>query len=234
MSAGGSPADPAARRSLEELCGAYRPAVYAYLRRRGCPDADAEDLTQGFFADLLSRNAFAAADASRGRFRAFLYASLDNFTANAARAERALKRGGGEQLLSLDRTRDADGGPCPNDWVDAGGVDPAAEFDRQWARCLIRQTLDQLREEYAGRGKQEWFDSLRPFLLASPTQAERAAAAERLGMTSTAFKVAVHRLRARYRQMLEAAVAETMLEPDEVGREFELLMGAFAKGKKSL
>ena len=144
-----------ASQSLDELCRLYWPALYGYLRRRGYSRADAEDLTQGFFADLLSRQGIATADPDRGRFRAFLYASLDHYAANQRRRQKSARRGGEQHTFSLDHSR------CDTSdesWIGSGlpdqnAVEPSDLFDWQWAKCLVDQTLHELREEYDRQGR---------------------------------------------------------------------------------
>ncbi len=217
-----------ARQSLEELCAIYWPALYGYLRRRGRSRQDAEDLIQGFFANLLERDSIAAADASRGRFRAFLYASLDHYVANEHRRENALKRGGDATTFSLDReSLDHFDRSFPEDALADHTGDPATLFDRQWAYCLIRQTLVELERDYQAKGKGEWFSKLAPMLTSTDTDGpSREQIASELGLSSTALKVAIHRLRATYRKRLLDAVAQTVENPADSGRERQCLFDA--------
>ncbi|MCO8122323.1 RNA polymerase subunit sigma-24 [Stieleria sp. TO1_6] len=220
-----------ARQSLEELCQMYWPALYGYLRRRGKTCQDAEDLIQGFFADLLERESIGAADASRGRFRAFLYASLDHFVANQQRRENALARGGNQAVISLDRSLVAGGEQAfsAEELADAQ-QDPSATFDREWARCLIRQTLRTLSQEYTAKGKGEWFNQLAPMLTSTEiTSKQREKIAKQLGLSATALKVAIHRLRTAYRQRLIDAVAQTVDHPTDCGKERQWLFEALGK-----
>lgn len=235
LRAGNPDCDPTLiRQSLDELCQQYWPALYGYLRHRGHPQSDAEDLTQGFFADLLARDAITAADASRGRFRAFLYSSLDNFVAKQVRHSNTQKRGGDASTFSLDQSRyqtDNDSWIGPS-LADPQSLEPAELFDRQWAKCLIRQTLDELRDEYIELGKTEWFDQLSVFLSATDVSADkRASIGRQLQLSATALKVAIHRLRSRYRQRMVDAVAQTVDDPGLVGDERQILFSAL--GKKS-
>ena len=217
------------RQSLNELCQMYWPALYGYLRHRGYERADAEDLTQGFFADLLSREAISVADENRGRFRAFLYSSLDNFVAKQERHRGAKKRGGDANTFSIDQSRCS---TQDDSWIgvslnDAGAMEPSAIFDRQWAKCLIDQTLFELRQEYSQQGKLQWFDTLAVFLTSSEvTSDQRLKIAKSLEMSSTALKVAIHRLRSRYREHLIQTVAQTVDDPEMVGSEREILFSA--------
>ncbi|MCS7468195.1 sigma-70 family RNA polymerase sigma factor [Stieleria sp. ICT_E10.1] len=220
-----------ARQSLEELCEIYWPALYGYLRRRGRSRQDAEDLIQGFFANLLERESIAAADASRGRFRAFLYTSLDHYAANEHRREHALKRGGGAATFSIDcgSLDDVDRSFSADALADQAG-DPATLFDRQWALCLIRQTLVELERDYQAKGKGEWFAKLSPMLTSTDADGpSRQQIASELGLSATALKVAIHRLRATYRQRLLDAVAQTVENPADTGRERQCLFDALGE-----
>lgn len=220
-----------ARQSLEELCQAYWPALYGYLRRRGYSQADSEDLIQGFFANLIERRSIATASESRGRFRAFLYASLDHFVSNEDRRARAQKRGGEQTHLSIvpERMREIDRRLEHGDPVD-NSADPSQCFDTQWALHLVAQSLKSLEEEYQSSGRADWFRELAPLLSSDePCPTDRKAIAERLGLSATALKVAIHRLRKRYRERLIQAVAETLDDPNEWGREREHLFRALKK-----
>lgn len=220
-----------ARQSLEELCQSYWPALYGYLRKRGYSEADAEDLIQGFFANLIQRQSIATASESRGRFRAFLYAALDHFVSNEYRRENAQKRGGGDATFSLDqeRLREVNRRFESSDAADEH-ADPVRCFDHQWAVLLVSQTLKELEAEYESSGRGDWFRALSPLLSASEINAEdRSAIAERLGLSATALKVAIHRLRKTYRDRLVQAVAETLDDPSEWGREREHLFRALGK-----
>ena len=234
--AGISSSDPVARQSLEELCQIYWPALYGYLRRRGRKRQDAEDLIQGFFTNLLERDSIAAADASRGRFRAFLYASLDHYVINVGRRENTVRRGGNQNTFSLDRRliSEADDSYSPEEIADKQS-DPASLFDREWAHCLIRQTIAELEREYSDKGKSDWYAKLSPMLTSTETTFEtRQEIAKELGLSATALKVAIHRLRATYRQRLLDAVAQTVENPEDCGRERQRLFEALGNSKKTL
>ncbi len=228
--AGGDRTDPMVRRSLEELCQSYWPPLYAYLRRRGTSAADAEDDVQGFFADLLSRDDLARVDASRGRFRAFVFTALDHYVAKRVRHETAQRRGGHVEIISLqvaDSHRMSAESLTQWELTD-NGLDAEALFDRNWARWLVSKTFDELRAEYTAEGKQEWFDALSCFLSESDAVADRRCLAEQLGLSATALKVAIHRLRAKFRSRLVTAVAETVDDPAEIGQERRLLFDALS------
>ena len=228
LRAGGNRCDPLVRRSLEELCQSYWPPLYAHLRRRGLSAEDAEDRVQGFFTDLLSRDDLGRADASRGRFRAFLFASLDHFVCKQYRHDRAVVRGGQVTVVSLDQfaQRQSDAESLASYDVAVEDADPEKIFNRGWARWLVFQTLAQLRADYAARGKESWFDQLQPALTGQADTMDRQAVAQSLGMTATAVKVAIHRLRQEYRRRLVASVAETVDDPEEIGQERRFLFNA--------
>lgn len=214
--------DAAGRAALEELCGAYWYPLYALARRRGLDANAAEDAVQGLFADLLERGDVERADPERGRFRAFLAVAFRNHLANVRDRERALKRGGGRTPVSLDAAA------AEVRYAEASGraLDPEALFDRAWALTLIEGALARLRADYASRGKEALFDALRPTLVEFDPAESRAALAARLELSEGACKVAIHRLRGRYREALLAAVRDTVSEESEVEAELGRLFAA--------
>ena len=186
-----------AHAALAELCEAYWYPLYTLLRRRGHDAQDALDLTQGFFARLLEKRDLGGADAERGRFRAYLSGALLNYVRNARREERAAKRGGDAQVLSLD-LEDAEG----RYRLEAADTrTPERAYDRAWALVLIDRALAALGESYRASGKGELFDALRSTLTGDATRPYAELAAE-LGLKEGALKVAVHRLRKRFRAEL--------------------------------
>lgn len=219
--------DPGAsgRAALEDLCRAYWYPLYAFARRRGVEHAAAEDAVQGLFADVLARGDLAQADPERGRFRTWLRTALKNHMANLDDHARALKRGAGEQVLSLDFTG------ADERYGLASGVALSAEalFDRAWALTLLDSALADLRADYARRDKSAVFDALRPAITAGEEPLNRPEICERMGWTAGALKVAVHRLRERYRESLRKRVADTLEDSADLEREladlFEALGG---------
>lgn len=215
---------PAARQALEQLCRAYWYPLYAFVRRRVGSADEAQDLTQDFFAWLLQRNTVASADPQRGRFRAFLLASLKNFLANHWEKQQAFKRGGGRAVLPLDFAAGEDRYRLEP----ADNCTPERLFERQWAMTLLEQVLAGLRQEQADAGKLAQFENLLP-LLAGPPPGGYAAAAAQLGLSENAARVAAHRLRQRYRERLRAEIAHTVCGPqevdDEIRRLFEVVAG---------
>src|SRR5688572_2756908 len=224
VSAGGRPDLPEAREALAALCQAYWYPLYAFLRRQGTPADDAQDLVQAFFVELLEKDRLAAADQTRGKFRSFLLASLKHFQANEWRRASAQKRGGGATAVSLD--------------LGAGerrfALEPVHEltaeriFLRQWALTLLEQTLATLRAEFSTAGKAELFERLKKHLGSEGERVPYRELAEELGTTEGALKVAMHRFRARWREVLRDQIAQTVAGPDEVEDELRELFEAVA------
>jgi RNA polymerase sigma factor (sigma-70 family) len=210
--------------ALEELCRTYWFPLYAYVRRRGNTKEDAEDLVQAFFARFLAKNYLEGLSAERGRFRAFLLASLKHFLINEWKKTQRLKRGGGEKLLSLDwQTADTQ-------FQVAATNEPSPDkaFDREWALALLAKVIERLRTECDAAGKSKQFEQLKIFLTAGKGALSHAEAAKKLGMDETAVRVAVHRLRKRYRQLLRDEISQTLTDPAQVDEEMRALFGAFA------
>ena len=213
-----------ARNALARLCQTYWHPLYAYVRRLGNSPPDAQDLTQEFFARLLAKNYLADADESRGRFRSFLLTALKHFLANEWDKARAQKRGGGQIPVPID----------PGSAETACGYEPAdnltAEkiYERRWALTLLDQVLRRLREEYVHAGREKLFEQLKPTLTEASRTVRYAEIAARLGMSEGAVKVAVHRLRLRYREVLRAEIADTVASPAEVEDELRNLFAALA------
>ncbi|MCU0776583.1 MAG: sigma-70 family RNA polymerase sigma factor [Akkermansiaceae bacterium] len=210
--------------ALESLCTAYWFPLYAYVRRHGFSKEDAEDLTQAFFAKLLERRDFAGLKQENGRFRAFLLAALKNFLSNERDRAGRLKRGGNITHLSLD-WRSAD---TQFQIADGSQVSPDAAFDREWAVALLERVVVRLGGEFAAEGKMERFERIKPFLTMGRGEIPHASAAAELGMDEGALRVAVHRLRKRYRELLREEIAHTLSDPAMVEEEMKVLLGAFA------
>lgn len=207
------------RAALEELCAAYWYPVYAFIRRRGHSPDDAGDLAQAFFATLLEKEYLADANQDRGRFRAFLLTAVARFISKERDKAAAQKRGGGLRPLPLDL---ADGEaryqrePTHN-WT--------AEriFERRWALTLLDRTLAGLRQEHEAAGKLALFDAIKVFLTGESGAPPLRDIAARLQMTEGAVKVAVHRLRQKYRESLRAEIAQTVAAEGDVDDELSLL-----------
>jgi len=215
---------PQADAALEQLCRTYWFPLYAYVRRRGYAKADAEDLVQAFFARLLEKNFLAGLGSEKGRFRAFLLAALKHFLANEWDKARAQKRGGGETMLSLDwQTADTK-------FQVAAQNEPSPDraFDREWALALLARVIERLHSECAAEGKGRLFEQLKAFLMAGKSESAQAEVARSLGMEEGAVRVAVHRLRKRYRALLRDEIANTLSDAAMVDEEMRALFGAFA------
>ncbi len=210
--------------ALEELCRLYWYPLYAYTRRRGHSPEDAEDLVQGFFARFLERNYLDNLNSERGKFRAFLLAALKHYLSNERDRANRLKRGGGQALLSLD-------------WQEADNryrVEPLDElspdklFDRAWAVLLLERAMCRLREEFALEGRPELFEGLKPFLTMDKEAVSYDEVVANLRLTKEAARVAVHRLRKRYRQLMREEIRQTISDPAQAQEELRALFAAFA------
>ncbi len=217
-------ADPETRRAaLEDLCAGCWLPLYAFARRGGAAPAEAQDRVQGFLADLLARDDLRRADPRRGRFRTFLLAAFRHFLSKERERDRALKRGGGRTPLSLD----FDDGERRYSLEPSHDRSPEREYERRWALALLDRILAGLRAAEIAAGRGDAFDALAPLLGGGdPGDGGAAAAAERLGLAPGAVRVALHRLRRRYRAALRAAIAETVADPAEVDDEIHHLLGA--------
>jgi DNA-directed RNA polymerase specialized sigma24 family protein len=221
VAAGGDDSS-AARAALATLCETYWYPLYAYVRRRGTSPDDARDLTQGFFASLLERRDFEHLRQERGRFRAFLLASLQHFVANEAARRRTQKRGGDITFLPL-AFDDAEGRYRiePED-----SVTPETLYERRWALTVIDRVLADLRREWHAAGHEAEFDELKTCLLGVNPSGGYAAIATRLATSEGAVKTAVHRLRRRFQAALRKDIAETVSDPADVDDEIRYLVRA--------
>lgn len=214
--------DSTAGPALEKLCQAYWYPLYAFLRRTGLAAHDAEDTTQGFFLHLIGNRALSSVQQDRGTFRSFLLASLKNFLSHEREKASALKRGGGVVPVALD----AHSAEERYALEPADTLSPDRLFDRRWALTLLDRTQRRLQQEYLAAGKADLFSALRPTLTGARESLPYRELAEKLGMTEGALKVAVHRLRDRYRATLRAEVADTVADQDEVEAELKFLIQA--------
>jgi len=213
-----------ADRALEELCRTYWFPLYAYVRRRGHTKEDAEDLTQAFFARFLEKNFLEGLSAERGRFRAFLLASLKHFLANEWDKTQRQKRGGQAPHLSLDwQTADTQ-------FQLAATAEPSPDkaFDREWAVALLAKVIARLCAECEAEGSGRQFAELKAFLTAGKGTLSHAAAAKSLGLDEGAVRVAVHRLRRRYRDLLREQVAQTVPTAADLEEELRNLRAVVA------
>lgn len=212
------------RAALSELITTYWYPLYAYVRRRGYSADDAQDLTQAFFTRLLEKNVVGVADPQRGRFRAFLLGSLKNFLANEWDRVNAQKRGGGRATLSLDY-----------EFADERfkrepvcRLTPEMEYERNWALAVLERALARVQKIYAGRGKPQLFERLKPALVSVEDDTSRREMALDLGMTEGAVKVALHRMRNAFRECLREEIAETVGEDRDLDDELHALIEALA------
>jgi RNA polymerase sigma-70 factor (ECF subfamily) len=223
--AAGRRGSPHAEAALAKLCQDYWFPLYAYVRRVGHSSHDAQDLTQEFFARLLEQDFLGSADRERGKFRWFLLAAMKHFLANQRRRARAKKRGGGRCTISLDFTAgEHQYGSEPADCLTAERL-----YDRQWALALLDQALRRLQEEYAARGKSQVFDELKDCLTGDSEARPYAELAASLGVSEAAVKMAVHRLRRRYGELLKEAVTHTVADPEDIDGELRELLAALRK-----
>jgi len=208
------------RRAMDELARTYWFPLYAFVRRKGHAPAAAEDLVQAFFTRLLEKDVLLAADPARGKFRSFLLASLKNFMANAWDKEQAQKRGAGQvfSLQAVDAEARYRAEPADH-------MTPERIFERRWALAVLDQVLCALRADYDSRGNAALFAALEPLLVAAAHPPYATLAAE-LGMSEDAVKVAAHRLRRRYRDLLRREIAQTVADPSLIDNEIRDLLSA--------
>jgi len=212
--------------ALEQLCRVYWYPLYAYVRRRGYSPPDAQDLTQEFFTRLLERHWLARADQAKGRFRTFLLHALERFLANEWDKVHALKRGGGQRLVPLQ----LETGETRYSAEPADLRTPEQVFERRWAVTLLGEVMQQLEVEYKQEGKAELFIALQPCLVGDRERLPYPQLAAQLGESEGAVRVAVHRLRQRYRELLRAEIAHTVASSEEVDTEMRHLFKVLAQG----
>ncbi len=221
---------PGAAAALEQLCRTYWYPLYVYVRRRGYAPEDAQDLTQEFFAALLRKDYFRLADPRRGKFRTFLLHAFEHFVINEWKHAQRAKRGGGATFLSLD----AEQIESRYALEPTSAVTPERAYAKRWAITLLDQVLALLREEYARAGKDRLFDELAWLLWGKDTSSNAgscAAVGQRLGMTEGAVRVALHRLRKRYGELLRTEVAQTVTTPTEGDEELKYLLEVVSSGE---
>jgi RNA polymerase sigma-70 factor (ECF subfamily) len=216
---------PRAGEALETLCCAYWYPLYAFLRRDGQRPEDAEDLTQAFFARLLERNYLAQVGREKGRFRSFLLAALKHFLCHEHDKQRAQKRGAGSEFISLDAASAEE----------RYQLEPVEErspdklFERRWAMTVLDQAAARLRESYAAEGKAALYEELKPFLSGDKAAPPYAEVATRLGLSESAVKSAIHRLRVRQREVIREQVAHTVSTAAEIDDEIRHLIAVLAR-----
>lgn len=207
--------DTHASAALSELCEAYYAPVVAFLRRDGREVDAARELAHDFFAKLLAGGAIEGARPERGRFRSYLLGALKHFAADQRDKAISAKRGGGFDHAEMD-----------DEMADAGAGMPDAEFDRQWALTVLARSLSRMEAEMRDEGKTASFEALKPWLTADADSTPQAVAAEKLGLSLEAVKVAIHRLRKRFREAVKAEIAQTVSDAGDVREELDALMQA--------
>lgn len=208
--------------ALERLCCLYWYPLYVYVRRRGFSAEDSQDLTQEFFKRLLERNDIDSVSPMKGRFRSFLLASMNHFLANEWDRAHAQKRGGKVKFISLDEG-------CPESRYAKEGVpdlNAQRAFERRWAIVLLNEAMVRLQAETRAAGKGALFQRLKSFLESEPEPGEYAGVAKELDWTPGAVAITVHRLRARYRELVLEEIAHTVVAPSEVEDEMRSLLRA--------
>ncbi len=221
LAAGRSPS-PGAEQALESLCCADWYPLYAFLRWQGHSPVDAQDVVQDFFSRLLAHNYLGHADRTRGRFRNFLLTSLKHFLINEWNKANCQKRGGGRQIISLN----TDETESRRAVQAVDGRTPEKAFARQWAMVLLERVLNQLEGEFAEARQEGLFQELRPFLTGEDGPGTYAEVGRRLGKTEGSLKVAVHRLRRRYRELLREEISGTVESPRMIDEEIRELFAA--------
>jgi RNA polymerase sigma factor (sigma-70 family) len=211
---------PAAQEALEKLCRTYWRPIFAFLRRQGLRPDEAEDITQGFFAELLKRKSLEAVRKEKGRLRSFLLGGLKYFLANEGRRAMAIKRGKGQRLIPLDELN-------ADDRIEIEAADPmTAEmiYERRWALTVLERVLSRLKDEYLAAGNIALFDSLKELLPDEPGSLSQAEIAARLGMTENAIRQAFYRFRQRYQAILREEIANTVATPGDIEDELRHLI----------
>jgi RNA polymerase sigma-70 factor (ECF subfamily) len=213
------------RAALERLCRSYWPPVYGYLRRRGHSPADAEDLTQAFFAEIIDSDFLDRPDPDKGRFRGYLVGALRHFLSHHFERQGALKRGGAMQFVdwtTVDAEREYAAFDVPQ-------LDPSDAYETSWALTLLARALERLGEEQRSAGRGRHFEVLKPFLSSVPTRGDYEKAAASLETTRTTVAVWIHRLNQRYAELVKLAVAETVGDPAEIQSEMRHLLQALRR-----
>lgn len=220
----GQPKDPGYKQALEALCRSYWFPLYAYLRRNGYNNQQAEDYTQAFFCRLLEKHVIGMADSKRGKFRSFLLSTLKHFLSDEYDRAQAQKRGGGRKLLSIDFTA------AENQYAlePAYSLSPEKLFDKSWALTVLERTMSRLKAELTAQNKQDLFDHLKIYLTSEKDSIPYREKAAEMNLTEGNVRTAVHRLRRRYRKLLRDEIAQTVTADNQVDEEIDDLFNALA------
>jgi len=210
--------------ALSSLCQTYWFPLYAYLRRRGYDSHQAEDYTQGFFAGILERKGLQRADPKYGKFRSFLLASLKNFLADEWDHTQAQKRGGDKKVLSLD----FDAAASRYNREPVHNMSPEKLFERSWALTVLTRAMDRLKAESAVSDKQQLFDCLKVYLVAEKGTVTYKEIAGEFGMTEAAVRVAAHRFKQRFHELVREEIAQTVADRNYIDEEIKELFAALA------
>jgi RNA polymerase sigma-70 factor (ECF subfamily) len=212
-----------AQAALGGLCAAYWKPVFSFIRREGRDEEAARDMTQEFFTRLLARHGLDTVEPGRGRFRSFLLGAVKHFLADDRDRAQAAKRGGGQPMLSIEAGARANT-TAELQISDPAGPAPDTIFDRQWALTVVERSIGALAAEFAVAGKSGHFNVLKPWLLGELESVSQAQAGRQLGLTEGAVKVAIHRLRKRFRELVKAEIAQTVGDQDLVQEELRYLL----------
>jgi len=211
---------PAAQEALEKLCRTYWRPIYAFLRRQGFGPEEAEDITQGFFAQLLERRSLNAVRKEKGRLRSYLLGALKYFLADEQRRAMAIKRGKRQRIIPLEDLR-------ADERIEMEPADPVTAemiYERRWALTVLEQVLHRLKNEYRAAGNAALFDSLKQLLPDEPGAPSQAETAAQLGMTENAVRQAFYRFRQRYQSLLREEIAHTVATPGDIEDELRHLI----------
>ncbi len=217
---------PEAKVALSDLCAAYYAPVLAFVRRNARDEDAACDLTQEFFARLLAKQGLNSVEQSKGRFRSYLLGAVKHFLADARDRANAVKRGSGQTHASIESGTDTSPGLQLSDEKASG---PDAEFDKKWALTVLARALDALAAEQKLAGKSDHFETLKPWLTGDSDNLSQADAARQLGMNEGAIKVAIHRLRRRFRELVKAEISDTLNDPTQAAEELACLIAALSR-----
>ena len=216
---------PAAHEALERLCRIYWRPIYSFVRRQGFGREEAEDITQGLFAQLLERKRLSAVRKEKGRLRSFLLGALKFFLADEQRRAMAIKRGKGHRLIPLEELRaDEEIHMEPADPVTAEMI-----YERRWALTVLEHVLSRLKDEYRAAGNAALFDSLKQLLPDEPGSPSQAEIAAQLGMTENALRQAFYRFRQRYQSLLREEIANTVATPGDIEDELRHLIAVIGE-----